>query len=229
MKSKNGSIYLSGGMQHAKNRGAGWRIECAERLRSMDYYPLDITSLDVGYTKAHGELYEADDNNDLQRRSDIRKHFIHSDLELIRNHSDAMIVLYNESARLGAGTISECQFAYSNDIPIFLVSEYKDWRKEVPSWLFGLSTRIFINFEDLYLYLNRLPNGILLHDLYDNRHANNMYLCSLCGEPFEKHNNQFVSRVTPLYCNSCVDVVRFTYEQRYDRYKYFNDVLAEEK
>lgn len=230
-KYKNGSIYLSGGMQHAKDLGAGWRLKCAKELRKMGYYPLDITALDIAYTKAHGELYIPDGNtNDLQRRSDIRRHFIHSDLQLILNDSDALIVLYDESARLGAGTISECQYAYEHNIPIFIVSAYEDWRKEVPGWLYGLSSKVFTNFTDLYIYLSGLPEGILLEDDYGNRHAKGKYyLCSLCGDHFEKNKQQFVSKVSPLYCTECVDVVKYTYEQRYDRAKFFKEYLKDTK
>lgn len=221
-----GTIYLSGGMQYAENLGAGWRVKCSLVLKRFGYFPLDITALDVAYTKEHGQLYfMADENNNLQYKSNIRKHFIYTDLELIKNDSDALIVYYDESVRRGAGTISECQVAYNLDLPVFVVSAYKDWAKEVPGWLQALSTKIFTNFIDLYVYLDELPPGILKRDAYGNRNAGDMYLCSLCGNPFKKNKHHFVSKISPLYCGSCVELVKTTYEEHKDRYQFFLEHL----
>ena len=123
-KYPNGNIYLSGGMQFAENEGAGWRQDISVWLKQLGYFPLDICELDAAYAKKYGHFLRGINRDDgyLQRKSNVRKHFIETDLNLIINDSDAMIVLYDESVRLGAGTISECQVAYNNDIPIFIVS-----------------------------------------------------------------------------------------------------------
>ncbi len=225
------NIYLSGGMQFAENLGAGWRTTCSAELKQMGYFPLDITELDVAYTKTHGELYRtfgADPTHVLQMRSNIRKHFIYTDLQLIMNDSDALIILYDESVRKGAGTISECQVAFNHDIPIFLVSTYKNWHKEVPGWLQALTTKIFTNFQDLYKYLDDLPPGILKRDAYGNHNSGDQYLCSLCGNPFLKKKTHFVSKISPLYCSGCVDIVKTTVESHKDRYQFFIEYLENE-
>ena len=226
---KRGNIYLSGGMQYAKNLGAAWRETCAEKLKGMGYFPLDICELDRAYAKKNGELlYESTDisravsvSTELQAKSNIRKHFVKADLDLIEYDSDAVIIFYDEAARRGAGTISECQHAYNRDIPIFLVSGYDDWMNEVPGWLQALATRSFTNFDDLYQYFSELPQGILIKDRYGNRHADDQYLCSLCGTAFVKNSHQFVSTVSPLYCSPCVDLTTKTWEQLEDRYTFF--------
>ena len=226
---KRGNIYLSGGMQYAPDLGAGWREMASEKLRELGYFPLDICELDREYAEAHGELlYDAanieravDVAGELQAKSNIRKHFVKADLDLIENDSDAVIVYYDHAARHGAGTISEAQHAYNRDIPIFLVSEYTDWVKEVPGWLQSLSTRSFTDFESLFQYMAELPEGILIKDRYGNRHAGNQYLCSLCGVAFKKRKHQFVSKVSPLLCSSCVDLTAETWEQLEDRYEFF--------
>ena len=51
------NIYLSGGMQHAKDLGGAWRTKCSGVLKRLEYFPLDITQLDIQYTKEFGELY----------------------------------------------------------------------------------------------------------------------------------------------------------------------------
>ena len=226
-----GNIYLSGGMQHSPELGAAWRLKTSAKLKSMEYYPLDITQLDIAYTNHHGELYRSfgsEPEHHLQMKSNLRKHFVYTDIELIKNDSDALIVYYDESVRLGAGTISECQVAYNLDLPIFIVSAYEDWHEEIPGWLQALSTKIFINFNDLYKYLGKLPYGILKRDVYGNHNAGTHYLCSLCGDPFEKHKAHFVSKVSPLYCKNCVDVVKTTHESHKDRYQFFLEHLEDE-
>jgi len=231
-----GNIYLSGGMQFADDLGAGWREVCSSRLRELGYFPLDICELDRAYAKKNGELlYDSTDISravdiatELQAKSNIRKHFVKADLDLIERDSDGLIVYYDESARRGAGTISECQHAFNRDIPIFLVSDYADWANEVPGWLQSLSTRSFTDFESLYEYLANLPAGILIKDRYGNRHATDQYLCSLCGSAFKKRKHQFVSKVSPLYCSPCVDLTATTWEQLEDRYDFFINTIQDQ-
>ena len=120
-----GSIYLSGAMEFAPDGQFGkfWRQECSVELKKMGYYPLDITALDVAYSDAHGDIFRGVDQTDpLQRKMHIRKHFVYTDLQLIEKDSDALIVLLDDGVRKGAGTISECQFAYIKDI--FMFSEF---------------------------------------------------------------------------------------------------------
>jgi hypothetical protein len=136
-------------------------------------------------------------------------------------------VLYDESVRKGAGTISECQHAFNRDIPIFLINTYGDIN-EVPGWLQALTTRIFNSFDKLYSYLSDLPPGILKKDIYGNMNAGDCYLCSLCGDAFIKNKQHFVSKISPLYCTNCVDVVTKTFEGHKDRYQFFVEYLESE-
>jgi hypothetical protein len=160
----------------------------------------------------------------LQTKSNIRKHFVSADLNLITFWADAMIIRYDEGVRKGAGTISECQHAYNLDIPIFLVNEYKIL-SEVPGWLAALTTKIFDQWQAMYSYLGDLPQGILKRDVYGNRRSGSHYLCSLCGTVEQKHKAHFVSKISPLYCKSCVELVKTTFEEHKDRYQFFLEHL----
>lgn len=223
-----GSVYLSGGMQFADDLGAGWRQKASTELQKMRYHPIDITYLDRKYAEMHGNLYFLEDKkNHLQYKSNIRQHFIHADLELVVKHSDALIVYYDESVRRGAGTTSEAQVAYLHDIPVFLMSAYEDWRNEVPGWMQALTTRIYTKWEDLWAYMAALPEGILKRDMYGNHGVNNDYLCSLCGEVFHKQKHHFVSKVSPTYCSSCVELIAETHEGHPDRYQFMMKVLGD--
>jgi hypothetical protein len=224
----NGNIYLSGGMQYAENLGAGWRQDCGERLKQMGFYPLDIAALDIAYAEAHGHLYRfLSDEELLQRKSNIRKHFIETDINLIRNDTDAIIILYDESVRLGAGTTSEIHEAFMLDIPVFLLNAYGTL-DEVPGWMQAETTKMFNDWEEMYAYMAALPQGILKRDIYGNRRSGDYYLCSLCGAVEEKHKTHFVSKVSPLYCKSCVELVKETFETHKDRYQFFIEYLEQE-
>lgn len=231
-----GNIYLSGGMQYASDLGSNWRANTSKMLKSLGYFPLDICELDRAYAEKNGELLYESTNisravnvaTELQAKSNIRKHFVKADLDLIEHNSDGVIVFYDDAARRGAGTISECQHAYNRNIPIFLVSEYEDWASEVPGWLQALTTRAFTSFNQLYDYLEELPEGILIKDRYGNRHAGNQYLCCLCGTAFQKRKHQFVSTVTPLYCSPCVDLTATTWENLEDRYEFFLNTIQDQ-
>lgn len=225
-KYTNGTVYLSGGMQFATDLGARWRKGCSERLTAMGFFPIDITELDNAYTAKHGHLYRfLSDAELLQRKSNIRKHFIDTDISLIRNDTDALIVLYDESVRLGAGTTSEIHEAFMLDIPVFMLNSYGRL-DEVPGWAQAETTKIFNEWEELYAYLGQLPPGILRRDRYGNRRAGTQYLCSLCGTVEEKHKSHFVSKVSPLYCKSCVELVKTTFEQHVDRYEFILQYLS---
>lgn len=227
-----GNIYLSGGMQFAKELGAGWRIETSKKLKEMKYFPLDITELDVAYLKSEGKpLLIPTDKDQLSYKAHMRKHFIDTDLKLIKDNSDALIVYYDESARRGAGTVSEAQYAFLLNIPIFLVADYptiKDMHDNISGWLIALTTKCFTSFDDLYEYLDKLPEGILKKDLYGNHGVDNKYLCNLSGEVFTKKKHKFVSQITPLLSQEAVKITHEVYEETKDRYEFMMEYLTKQ-
>ena len=223
----NAVIYLSGGMQYAPDLGSGWRFDVTTWLTELNYKSINITEMDKAYSSEHGEMYRnlTEMSDLLERKSNIRRHYVFADTELIKTYTDALIVYYDESVRMGAGTISECQVAYDQGLPIFLVNSYAHIG-EIPGWLQALSTKIFNDFESLREYFKGLPPNILQRDTYGNHSSLNYYLCSLSGEVFEKNKTHFVSKVSPLYSAECVDIVKKTYEQHKDRYQFFIEYLT---
>jgi len=142
-------------------------------------------------------------------------------LRLVKDNCDAVIAYYDQSFKDGAGSFAECQCAYDNGKPLLVVSDFE----HVPGWLKALSTKVFYNFSTLYGYLEQLPDGILKTDKYGNHHSANHYLCSLCGETFEKTKHHFVSKISPLYCKGCVDIVQKTREENADRYQFISEFM----
>ena len=225
-----GNIYLSGGIEKAKNGGADWRKTLSIQLKQQGYFPLDISELDEAYTKEHGKLYkDVSETEALLRKANIRKHFVHTDLELIKRDTDAIILYYDESVRLGAGTISEAQVAYLHDIPVFIVSYWENWEEELPGWLYAVSTKVFTSFDDCMQYMDDLPDSILKRDVYGNHHGvGDFYLCSLSGNVFKKGSHHFVSKISPLYSKESVLIVKEINEDKKDRYEFFLEYLESE-
>lgn len=217
-----GILYLSGGMEHAIENGKAWRRDCSTALSNMGYQALDIAELDLEYVKEHGPVYlSKDPSNYLQYNSNIRHQFIYTDLRLIRDNSDAVIAYYDQSFKDGAGSFAECQCAYDNEKPLFVITDLD----HVPSWLRALSTRLFTSFADLYQYLSVLPSGILKTDKYGNHSSGNFYLCSLCGDAFEKSRHHYVSKVSRPYCKRCVEIIYNTREKHADRYQFIVEFM----
>jgi hypothetical protein len=225
MTKNKGIIYLSGGMEKAKDLGGAWREICGAKLTELGFVPIDITAMDKLYKETFGPVYmKGDPEFLLQTKSNVRYQLIYTDMRLIKDDTDAVVALYDESFRLGAGSFAECQLAYDSEKPLFVVSGFGTLT-EVPLWLKALSTKMFTSFEDLYAYLEALPPGILKTDRYGNHHSESHYLCSLCGEAFEKRKHHFVSKVSPLYCKGCVEVVQKTREEHTDRYQFISELL----
>lgn len=220
----NGLIYLSGGMQFAEDLGSGWRKHCSEKLTEINFTPLDIAKLDILYSTTHSDLtrcFDIDEPGELlQKKSNIRKHFIETDTKLIIQNTDAMIVLYDESVRLGAGTLSECQVAYDHNIPIFLVNGFAKV-SAIPGWLQAQTTKMFSSFRDLHLYLKELPPFIL------NKHiATEHQLCFLCGTSFVAPIYEYTIRYGDIpHCPTCKDVVHTTNTKYYNRLQFFHETL----
>lgn len=229
-KYTNGNIYLSGGMNAKNNLGKEWREKTSAQLTSMGYFSIDITALDNAYTAAHDDIFRWTNDQDvsgLSVKSNIRKHFIEADINLLRRDTDAILLYYDEHVRTGAGSISECYEGYILDMPVYVVSAYPEL-KEVPGWLQAETTRMFHSFSEFYQYLDQLPPGILKRDEYGNRSVGNKYLCSLCGAVEHKHGAHFVSKVSPTYCKQCVDIVQQTTEEVPNRYQFFVDYLQKQ-
>ena len=229
---KRGTVYLSGGMEYCPPEdalGAGWREMMSRELEALNYVPFNITELDIAYQGPHGDIMKDirfdTTQSEIHRKAAVRHHFVDTDLKLIGNDTDVVVLLYDEYARRGAGTISEAQYAYLQDIPILIVSQWENWEEQVPSWLHALSTKVFTSFTDCLEYMSNLPEGILIKDQYGNRGKDNHYLCSLSGEVFEKQNHHFVSNVSPLYSKESVQVVKEIKEDMKNRYEFICEYL----
>lgn len=146
------SVYLSGGMEYKNDLGVGWRQFITPVLESSGYKVFDPAAHND--SKLEG-LSIAEFNalklSNLDRYKDItRKNIIKEDyMDILQ--SDLMILLYDESARKGAGTLSEASLSYTVGIPILMVTSYAV--ESIPGWLLAEVYQHYATFDAVLSFL----------------------------------------------------------------------------
>ena len=163
-------FYLSGGMEYKKKLGANWREWITEELENRRHDAINPVKLEMAdeefdtdepiqirltRLKNEGKLEEV--------RRIVRRFLFRKDMYAIQE-SDAIIVLYDESTRRGAGTLSEAWEAFREGRPVYLVTDFG--MEDVPTWLIGETTQIFSDMEDLLEYISDHS-----HVIRDKMHA----------------------------------------------------------
>ena len=131
-------FYLSGGMEYQAGLGKGWRDEITVRLEEIGHSALDPVKEELGDTEAAAfdwPMQKLKDDLDEYRHM-VRLKMFRKDMLAIQK-SDALILLYDESVRRGAGTLAEAWEAFREGKPTYVVTPFE--RKEVPGWLIGES------------------------------------------------------------------------------------------
>lgn len=164
-------FYLSGGMEFKKHLGGPWRewfTAKLEELRHDAINPVKLESAEdtedrekgfplqerLSILKVEGELTEV--------RKIVRDSLFRKDMWAIQL-ADAIVVLYDESAQKGAGTLSEAWEAFREGVPVYLVTDFD--MKDVPTWLIGETTKIFSDFEGLLEYIS--DHSFVIRDQMD--------------------------------------------------------------
>jgi nucleoside 2-deoxyribosyltransferase len=87
-------------------------------------------------------------------REYIRRRIITADLELL--HSSDGVIAY--MPRFSSGTCAEVGLAYYWNKPVYVVTTMK--REDWAGWFVGLSTLIFLNFDELKTFLKNMEVGV---------------------------------------------------------------------
>lgn len=151
-------FYLSGGMEYKENLGANWRDWITEELEKRRHDAINPVKLEIVEEEFEHDVpiqirltkLKNEGKLDEVRRL-VRKVLFRKDMFGIQL-ADAIIVLYDESTRKGAGTLSEAWEAFREGRPVYLVTDFPI--EEVPTWLIGETTQIFYNMEDLLEYVS---------------------------------------------------------------------------
>lgn len=83
-------------------------------------------------------------------RKNVRSHLFRKDMFAIQL-ADAIVVLYDEAAQHGAGTLSEAWESFREGRPVYLVSDFP--LERIPTWLIGETTAIFKDFDEFLAYV----------------------------------------------------------------------------
>jgi len=147
------SMYLSGGMEFKKNLGGPWRAWLTSRLAEQGISVLDPVKIEMPYSDEvpiQEQLTRFKNEGDLDAvRKITRESLFRKDMSAIQL-ADATIVLYDESAQRGAGTLSEAWESFREARPVYLVTDFP--LEKIPTWLIGESTAIFADFDELLAY-----------------------------------------------------------------------------
>jgi hypothetical protein len=147
------SLYLSGGMEFKKDLGAPWREWLSGELEKINYSSVDPVKLEAPKKglPLQCELTKMKMEGELDKvRTTVRETLFRKDMFGIQL-SDGIIVLYDESSRRGAGTLSEAWESFREGRPVYVVTEFPP--EDIPAWLIGETTEIFGSFEELLMYL----------------------------------------------------------------------------
>jgi len=148
-------FYLSGGMEYKKDLGKEWREWVTDRLEEMRHDAINPVRLEVleeeGDQPVQVRLTHMKLDADLSGvRKTVRESLFRKDMFAIQL-ADAVVVLYDESAQHGAGTLSEAWEAFREARPVYLVTDFP--LEKIPTWLIGETTDIFKDFDEFLDYV----------------------------------------------------------------------------
>jgi hypothetical protein len=146
--------YLSGGMEHAKNDGAGWRTEMESFLRDeLGHRAFNPATASQIFLESLGvkDTFRAMKATDPDRYFSIVRRIVDGDSKEVTKRCDYVICLWDRSAARGAGTQGELTLARLSRKPVYLVSRIPFER--IPGWVIGCATKRFKSFSALREFL----------------------------------------------------------------------------
>lgn len=146
-------VYLAGAMEHAPDRGCGWRAEMEAfltgRLGHRVFNPCHWE--DKFLPPAERARLHSTKRQDLPQFRQLIRRIIDGDLRMLVNEIDYVICLWDEHVLNGGGTHGELTLAYYHNIPVYMVSPLPQTR--ISSWILGCTTAFFADFEHLRAFL----------------------------------------------------------------------------
>lgn len=170
-RSKKQTIYTIGAMEKAENMGAGWRNRLTPFLEELGFEVLNPTEfepeqlkglqpnrLPESYTDLFGNkckpthwhhLKFASEPHLRKRFKKYMQHIVRYDMNIVKNVADIMVAYWDEFAGKGAGSHSEITHAFLYGKPIYMIAT-----TEIPAWLTGIVTEIFLSEEDFKKFMS---------------------------------------------------------------------------
>jgi hypothetical protein len=152
-------VYLSGGMEHARDFGAGWRKELQRWLETeLGQKVFNPAEVSREYLRRH---YPGMNQNRM-KRTDMKKFkrlvsaLMRLDCREIATRSDYVICFWDRSAQQGAGTKGELTMAKYFGKPVYMVTKMDP--VDIPGWVLACTTMMFKNFDDVKMFLKERFN-----------------------------------------------------------------------
>ena len=154
MKKSKLKVYLSGGMEYAKNEGIDWRSDLDYWIRKNLGHAVfnpNVESEKYLAKSLHGRNFRSLKSTDINAYIKIVKQFVVIDSKEIANHSDYVICFWDKGAQRGAGTKGELTIARYFNKPVYLVTRIP--KENIPGWVLGCVTGFFSSFEEVKKFL----------------------------------------------------------------------------
>jgi hypothetical protein len=149
-------VYLSGGMEYAKNEGLDWRSDLdvwiKNNLRQSVFNP-NVESDKYFTNVMSNNDFRRLKTSDIEAYSKIVKHFVDEDSKEIALRTDYVICYWDASAQRGAGTKGELTIARYFKKPVYMVTRIS--KTKIPGWVLGCVTGFFHSFDELKAYLSQ--------------------------------------------------------------------------
>ena len=164
------SVYLAGGIEHAKEFGEDWRDAITPFLDDLGFDVLDPTKLEPLQLKGlrptclpatiiledgtevpikhWHELLDSADPKQYKRGMRYMGRIIRFDMHVVREEADYIIVFWDQAAANGAGTHAEITEAFLCNKPVYMVES-----QTPPKWLRGCCSERFETWAELYAFL----------------------------------------------------------------------------
>ena len=157
MKHKKTRVYLSGGMEYAKNEGIDWRLDLDAWIRKTLGHKVFNPNVESEKFLAHSlpnRNFRSLKSTDIETYSKIVKQFVSMDSKEIATRSDYVICYWDHGAQRGAGTKGELTIARYFKKPVYMVTRKP--KEKIPGWVLGCVTKFFSSFGQLKIFLNSL-------------------------------------------------------------------------
>ena len=154
MGSKQMRVYLSGGMEYAKDEGMDWRNNMDEwiqqNLRHVVFNPNKESEKIISNTLPQKDFRKLK-STDIEQYIHIARLFVDQDSKEISLRTDYVVCYWDKSAQQGAGTKGELTIARYFHKPVYMVTQIT--KENIPGWVLGCVTEFFNSFEQLKAFL----------------------------------------------------------------------------
>jgi hypothetical protein len=149
-------VYLSGGMEYARNEGSDWREDMSrwvkDNLHQSVFNP-NVESDKYLHKVLINKNFRLLKSTDIERYKRIARHFVEQDSREVALRADYVICYWDKSAQRGAGTKGELTIAHYFGKPVYMVTRISC--ENIPGWVLGCVTESFSSFQQLKDFLKK--------------------------------------------------------------------------